>query len=136
MKVNPYQKERVAKKQAWKNHIESWKMSESKASDFCKKNKLNYHQFKYWQQIFRKDQHSDTGSSSHSCEFIEITSLRHNAAAALRMEENALEQKTINQNKNVISGLRLQTPNGYHIDLHDSIDLGTLAILLATIKGI
>jgi hypothetical protein len=46
--------DREQKLKFWRSHIESWSLSTTPASGYCRKHNLSLSQFKYWQQRISK----------------------------------------------------------------------------------
>jgi len=53
-KLTARQQELVEKRRYWKEHIDTWKCSDLKQSEYCRRHQLKVHRFVYWKNKFRK----------------------------------------------------------------------------------
>jgi len=101
-----------AKQQFWSSHIESWKDSGLKQSEYCRQNNLIRHRFTYWKCKLHK--------KIESLSFVPIPG------------NTILSQINLNNQ----ATLKLNIGGPYQIEIGDGFSPATLSILIRTLGSI
>ena len=106
--IPPEELDPRAKREFWKNHIQSWQQSGLTQIDYCRQNNLKNHQWCYWHRKILKPSDTDV-------KFIPLS---------------------FSPGKISPSNINVVTPNGYRIEFDHGFDVSKLCRLLKTVRGL